>query len=41
MNSKYSEGYPGQRYYGGTEWIDEAENECYKRALDLFGLSHE
>lgn len=22
MNSKYSEGYPGQRYYGGTEFID-------------------
>ena len=35
---KYSEGYPGSRYYGGNEFIDQAERLCQKRALDLFGL---
>ena len=35
---KYSEGYPGARYYGGNEHIDEAERLCQKRALDTFGL---
>ncbi|KFV51322.1 Serine hydroxymethyltransferase, cytosolic, partial [Gavia stellata] len=33
MNNKYSEGYPGQRYYGGTEFVDELERLCQKRAL--------
>merc|ERR1719473_685836 len=28
MTNKYSEGYPGQRYYGGNEFIDQAENLC-------------
>ncbi len=35
---KYSEGYPGARYYGGNEHIDEAERLCQKRALQTFGL---
>lgn len=35
---KYSEGYPGARYYGGNEYIDEAERLCQARALDTFGL---
>ena len=35
---KYSEGYPGARYYGGNEWIDEAERLCQQRALEAFGL---
>ena len=35
---KYSEGYPGARYYGGNEFIDEAERLCQKRALDTFSL---
>jgi glycine hydroxymethyltransferase len=35
---KYSEGYPGARYYGGNEHIDEAERLCQKRALDTFRL---
>lgn len=39
MNSKYSEGYPGQRYYGGTKFIDMAETLCQQRALEAFGLS--
>uniref|UniRef100_A0A671WDC4 Serine hydroxymethyltransferase n=1 Tax=Sparus aurata TaxID=8175 RepID=A0A671WDC4_SPAAU len=38
MNNKYSEGYPGQRYYGGTEHVDELERLCQKRALEAFGL---
>ncbi|XP_034045982.1 serine hydroxymethyltransferase, cytosolic-like [Thalassophryne amazonica] len=41
MNNKYSEGYPGQRYYGGTEHIDEMEILCQKRALKVFGLDSE
>ena len=28
MTNKYSEGYPGQRYYGGNEFIDQAESLC-------------
>lgn len=38
LNNKYSEGYPGQRYYGGTEFIDELEILCQKRALQAYGL---
>lgn len=39
MQNKYSEGYPGARYYGGNEHIDEAERLCQQRALDTFGLN--
>lgn len=38
MQNKYSEGYPGARYYGGNEHIDEAERLCQARALETFGL---
>ena len=38
MQNKYSEGYPGARYYGGNEFIDEAESLCQQRALETFGL---
>ncbi|EMR09725.1 hypothetical protein PNEG_01910 [Pneumocystis murina B123] len=41
MQNKYSEGYPGDRYYGGTMYIDQMELLCQKRALDLYGLNHE
>ncbi|KAF2402591.1 glycine hydroxymethyltransferase [Trichodelitschia bisporula] len=41
MQNKYSEGYPGARYYGGNEFIDEAEILCQKRALQAFGLRPE
>ncbi len=41
MSNKYSEGYPGQRYYGGNEWIDQAETLCQRRALDAFDLDPE
>jgi glycine hydroxymethyltransferase len=36
--NKYAEGYPGRRYYGGNEVIDQIEEECQKRALKLFKL---
>ncbi|KAG6505873.1 hypothetical protein ZIOFF_031181 [Zingiber officinale] len=38
MTNKYSEGYPGARYYGGNEYIGMAESLCQKRALEAFGL---
>ncbi|KAK8163122.1 serine hydroxymethyltransferase [Phyllosticta citrichinensis] len=38
MSNKYSEGYPGARYYGGNEHIDEIELTCQRRALETFGL---
>jgi len=39
--NKYSEGYPGQRYYGGTEVIDKVEQLCRDRALELYNLNPE
>ena len=39
MQNKYSEGYPGARYYGGNEHIDEAETLCQQRALQAFNLT--
>lgn len=36
--NKYSEGYPGKRYYQGNQYIDQLELETQNRALDLFGL---
>jgi len=38
LQNKYAEGYPGRRYYGGNEIIDQIENLCIERALKLFGL---
>lgn len=38
FTNKYSEGYVGQRYYGGNEIVDEMEKLTQKRALELFGL---
>lgn len=38
FTNKYSEGYPGRRYYGGNEHIDEMERLCQSRALEAFGL---
>ena len=38
FTNKYSEGYPGKRYYGGNEHIDELENLCKSRALEAFDL---
>ncbi len=36
FTNKYAEGYPAARYYGGNEVVDEVENLCRKRALELF-----
>ncbi|RMJ22152.1 hypothetical protein PHISP_06983 [Aspergillus sp. HF37] len=41
MQNKYSEGYPGARYYGGNEFIDESESLCQQRALEAFRLNPE
>uniref|UniRef100_A0AAR2LWB8 Serine hydroxymethyltransferase n=1 Tax=Pygocentrus nattereri TaxID=42514 RepID=A0AAR2LWB8_PYGNA len=38
LNNKYSEGYPGKRYYGGAEVVDQIELLCQKRALEAFDL---
>jgi len=38
LHNKYSEGQPGQRYYGGNQFIDKVELLAQKRALALFGL---
>ena len=40
LTNKYSEGYPGKRYYGGNEVIDEAESLAVARAKELFGAEH-
>ncbi|KAK8797033.1 hypothetical protein WA158_004243 [Blastocystis sp. Blastoise] len=36
LTNKYSEGYPGHRYYGGNEFIDQIELLCQKRALEAY-----
>ncbi|KAI1801232.1 serine hydroxymethyltransferase [Daldinia bambusicola] len=41
MSNKYSEGYPGARYYGGNQHIDQIELLCQKRALQTFHLDPE
>ena len=38
MSNKYSEGYPGARYYGGNQHIDRIELTCQSRALKAFNL---
>jgi glycine hydroxymethyltransferase len=40
LSNKYAEGYPGRRYYGGCEVVDEAENLGIERAKALFGAEH-
>jgi glycine hydroxymethyltransferase len=40
FTNKYSEGYPGHRYYGGQEYTDIAENLAIERAKKLFGAEH-
>ena len=37
LTNKYAEGYPGNRYYGGCEWVDVAETLAIERAKKLFG----
>ncbi len=40
LTNKYAEGYPGKRYYGGCECVDEAERVAIDRAKKLFGAEH-
>ena len=40
LTNKYAEGYPGKRYYGGCEWVDEIEPLAIDRAKQLFGADH-
>jgi len=40
LTDKYSEGYPGKRYYGGCEFVDAVENLARDRAKALFGVDH-
>src|SRR5690606_38007843 len=40
LNNKYSEGYPGRRYYEGQEYIDRIETLAIERAKALFGVTH-
>ena len=40
MTNKYAAGYPGNRYYGGCEFVDEAENLAKERANKLFGVEY-
>ena len=39
LTNKYAEGYPGKRYYGGCEFVDEVEALAIQRACDLFGAN--
>ena len=40
LTNKYAEGYPGRRYYGGCEVVDEVETLAIDRAKELFGADH-
>src|ERR687896_807504 len=40
LTNKYAEGYPGKRYYGGCEFVDEVETLAIARAKELFGADH-
>jgi glycine hydroxymethyltransferase len=40
LTNKYSEGYPGKRYYGGNYVVDQAESLALQRARGLFGAEH-
>lgn len=40
LTNKYAEGYPGKRYYGGCEFVDEVERIAIERAKKLFGADH-
>jgi glycine hydroxymethyltransferase len=40
LTNKYAEGYPGKRYYGGCEFVDQAEQLARERAKELFGATY-
>jgi len=40
LTNKYAEGYPGRRYYGGCEFVDEAENLAIERVKKIFNVAY-
>ena len=40
LTNKYAEGYPGRRYYGGCEFVDQAERLAQERVKELFGADY-
>src|SRR5512147_376353 len=40
LTNKYAEGYPGKRYYGGCDYVDEVERLAIDRAKELFGAAY-
>ena len=40
MTNKYAEGYPGKRYYGGCQYVDEVEDLAIQRCKQIFGADH-
>jgi len=40
LTNKYAEGYPGARYYGGCEWVDQVEDLARERVKELFGAAY-
>ena len=40
LTNKYAEGYPGRRWYGGCEFVDDVEQAAIDRAKELFGAEH-
>src|SRR5512143_2762592 len=40
LTNKYAEGYPGKRYYGGCEFVDQVETLAIERVKRLFGAEH-
>ena len=40
LTNKYAEGYPGKRYYGGCEYVDNVENIAISRAKEIFDVEH-
>jgi glycine hydroxymethyltransferase len=40
MTNKYAEGYPGRRYYGGCQYVDQVEDLAIRRTKELFGAEH-
>ena len=40
LTNKYAEGYPGKRFYGGCQWVDEVETLAIERAKKIFGCTY-
>ena len=40
LKNKYAEGYPGKRYYGGCDYIDEIESYCQKKWQEVFNYNY-